>query len=570
MTLLPIAERELRVASRRWYTFWGRLGAAAFALLVFLGLQLLAEVTRGSFRAGEVQFAILKWMAFLFACSVGIFLTSDSLSEEKREGTLGLLFLTDLRGHDVVLGKLICHSLQASYGLVAAIPILGLTMLSGGVAGVEFGHVMLIIGNTLFLSLCAGLFVSSFSRDVMKAMNGALFLLLLILVGLPFIDWCLAGWDGARFKPILSFGSPGYLFIQTGPNLFRQYWFCLGLQHLLAWVFLIVACLCAPRAWQEKSNRADSSAASLSQRWRFGSKRSRLRLRQKLLERGPILWLALRDRWLPRFIWCVMLIGLAALAWSLVCFQNSRPLQVAAYLQMPFGFGLLLWMSSQASRFFVDGIRTGALELVLVTPVVPAQIIRSQWKALFRVFFVPALLLILVNTAGTWFTIREMQKNMAGVKSPSPAGFGFAEIQIATLCVGVVKLAGNLVAVAWFGMWMGMTTRKTSIAVFKTVCFVIVIPFIVLGFAQWMIMAALMMGKLMMFQLPFWISIATGGVLSLAKNIFFIVLARHRLFSGFRDAMLREGRVPRAMAPPPVPPPVSPPPPVIPVPLRAG
>ena len=29
--------------------------------------------------------------------------TADSLSAEKREGTLGLLFLTDLRGYDVVL-----------------------------------------------------------------------------------------------------------------------------------------------------------------------------------------------------------------------------------------------------------------------------------------------------------------------------------------------------------------------------------------------------------------------------------------------------------------------------------
>lgn len=568
MTLLPIAERELRVASRRWYTFWGRLGAAAFALLVFFGLQLLAGVSQGSFRAGAVQFAILKWMGFLFACSAGIFLTSDSLSEEKREGTLGLLFLTDLRGYDVVLGKLICHSLQAFYGLLAAVPILGLTMLSGGVAGAEFGHVMLIIGNTLFLSLCAGLFVSSISRDVMKAMNGALILSLLVLVGLPIADWCLAGGKISHFKPLLCLGSPAYLFSETGPYLFREYWLCLGIQHILAWVFLALACICAPRAWQEKSNQTNSSGASFSQRWRFGGKRARLRLRQRLLPRDPILWLALRDRWLPRFMWCVMAIGLVVLAWSLVYFQNWYPLQVAAYLQIPVGFGLLLWMSSQASRFFVDGIRTGALELVLVTPVVPAQIIRSQWKALCRVFFLPALLLIVINVLGSAAMLFEMKKNMAGVKST--AGFDFIGIQVATLCVGVIKLAGNLAAVGWFGMWMGMTTRKTSLAVLKTICFVIVIPAIVLAFGQGMIMATFMVGKLMMFHWPFWINIATGGVLSLAKNIFFIILARQRLYSGFRDAMLREARIPRIITPPPAPPPLSQPPPIVSIGAGAG
>ena len=32
-------------------------------------------------------------------------MTADCLSEEKREGTLGLLFLTDLRGYDIVVSS---------------------------------------------------------------------------------------------------------------------------------------------------------------------------------------------------------------------------------------------------------------------------------------------------------------------------------------------------------------------------------------------------------------------------------------------------------------------------------
>ena len=59
---------------------------------------------------GTGIFGVLKWMGMIYACGAGVFLTADCLSEEKREGTLGLLFLTDLRGHDVALGKLLATS----------------------------------------------------------------------------------------------------------------------------------------------------------------------------------------------------------------------------------------------------------------------------------------------------------------------------------------------------------------------------------------------------------------------------------------------------------------------------
>src|ERR1700722_3297649 len=97
-------------------------------------------------------------------------------------------------------------------------------------------------------------------------------------------------------------------------------------------------------------------------------------------------------------------------------------------------------------------------------------------------------------------------------------------------------------------MWMGMTTRKTSLAVFKTICFVIVLPAIALSFGQGIMMTMLMLAKW-----PFWLSIAMYGVSHIAKNIFFIFLARHRLLAGFRDAMLRDGRhVTRVLPPPPL------------------
>jgi ABC-type transport system involved in multi-copper enzyme maturation permease subunit len=69
-------------------------------------------------------FAVQTVCAFGLSLLAGLFLTSDCLSEEKREGTLGLLFLTDLKSHDIVLGKFVATALSALYCLLALLPVM--------------------------------------------------------------------------------------------------------------------------------------------------------------------------------------------------------------------------------------------------------------------------------------------------------------------------------------------------------------------------------------------------------------------------------------------------------------
>ncbi|MCX6925574.1 MAG: ABC transporter permease, partial [Verrucomicrobia bacterium] len=101
MTFLPIVARELRVASRRPGTYWVRSGAGLAIIIIgtwfFLMYSGLAsqEIAMG-------LFMILTGSALLYSVLSGMWFTADCLSEEKREGTLGLLFLTDLKGYDVV------------------------------------------------------------------------------------------------------------------------------------------------------------------------------------------------------------------------------------------------------------------------------------------------------------------------------------------------------------------------------------------------------------------------------------------------------------------------------------
>src|SRR5262249_28476482 len=102
------------------------------------------------------------------------------LSSEKREETLGFLFLTDLKGYDVVLGKLLATSLRSIYGLLATFPVMSIPLLLGGVQAAEFWRVILVILNTLLLSLSMGLLISTLLRRQRVTTHLAAVLMLLL------------------------------------------------------------------------------------------------------------------------------------------------------------------------------------------------------------------------------------------------------------------------------------------------------------------------------------------------------------------------------------------------------
>src|SRR3989441_6521972 len=102
MRFLPVVERELRMAARRRSTYGLRLlvALAAFSLTLWI-CTLPARGQQPPTELGKSLFAVLTIMAFAYCLLIGPFLTTDSISSEKREGTLGLLFLTDLSSFDV-------------------------------------------------------------------------------------------------------------------------------------------------------------------------------------------------------------------------------------------------------------------------------------------------------------------------------------------------------------------------------------------------------------------------------------------------------------------------------------
>src|SRR5262245_10381843 len=124
MTFLPVIERELRRRSRRRLTYWSRVGVALGGLLVAIP-PLLSSDLLGSVDSTEAAQQIFNGLvvALFLLCAASCLLTADAIGQERRDGTLGLLMLTRVRGVDLLLGKLGSCGISALGAVAAFLPI---------------------------------------------------------------------------------------------------------------------------------------------------------------------------------------------------------------------------------------------------------------------------------------------------------------------------------------------------------------------------------------------------------------------------------------------------------------
>src|SRR5688572_26045665 len=103
MNVTPVIVRELRAEARNPVNYWIRVIAAALLVLPVAFLGLVGELKSTS--NGRETFELLTCILFVAAWIIIPVTVSDCVSREKREGTLGLLFLTPLNAREILFGK---------------------------------------------------------------------------------------------------------------------------------------------------------------------------------------------------------------------------------------------------------------------------------------------------------------------------------------------------------------------------------------------------------------------------------------------------------------------------------
>ena len=469
MTFLPIVERELRVAARRPGTYRARLLVAVIATLIGSSIFLIEDGMPPQ-ELGTYIFRGLAALSLVYCLAAGRRSTADCLSEEKREGTLGLLFLTDLRGYDVVFGKLAATSLNSFYGLMAVFPVMAIPLLMGGVTNAEFWRMALVLIDTFVFSLALGIFGSAWTRDARNA-YAANFGMLLGLILLPAMVAGLLALNssGATFLPPLLFTCPGYAFYLSFDKPYTAdpgyFWWTTGTLFFLAVGCIGLAAKITPGSWQDKPTRRQSKGwGERWKTWNFGPVAGRAAYRKRLLNQNAFLWLTAREQRKTRHVWIFLgLMGLWALGGWLVEGNLWLDAPVTVTLSLIVNVTLKLWITLEAGQRLAEDKKAGAMELLLTTPLEMRDIFRGQVMALRRQFLGPLVVVVISEIILGW--------NTGKYSSDKPNGWVWV--------AGIFMLILDIVALSLVSMSLALTAKGPTQALLGTVFRILVIPWLV-------------------------------------------------------------------------------------------
>lgn len=451
--------------SRRPVTYRVRVGAVVLALAI-LGLVQILNFSPNPTQRGLTVMTILTVLGMAYCFLEGLRGTSDCLSSERREGTLRLLFLTELKGYDVVAGKLAAASLNSFYGLLAILPILGITTLMGGVTGGDFWRVMLVLINTLVFCLSVGMWNSSRYEESMKSAAQTVQWLIIFIGIFPFIDR-VAAMSGKQ-TPLELF-SPGYACWMAFDLRYRaapgSFWISNVMIFCASLVFLGLASrrvIRLSRDDPEKVIQSIEHQKSISSRVKAPPK--------SLLEKNPAQWLASYKTGGSKLlvVYCVLLVVsmLAALSTrvgtlAIVIGVNYSVYFITAWI-------LVTLFVHQTNRIFFHGRKDGSLELLLSTPIQVEDVLKGQrqaMKTLMNIIIVVNAFLTGIRAIFWWL-------------SSASSGMGLSGYLIMNLA-SIVSMVFMVHASTWVAMWQSLSTANQTRAIARTFFFTVIVPVLI-------------------------------------------------------------------------------------------
>jgi len=416
MNAWPVIHRELRAQSRQVFTYWLRVvgAAAVIAMAIFftanVGLRPDAGSALFSFLHGILQISIWLLVPMLAA---------DCLSRERREGTLGLLFLTPLTARDIVLAKGVVHGLRAATLLLAAVPVAMLPALIGGVSWRQVVASAALNAAAACLALAAGLVASASSKSWIRSLLAAYVWSAILAFGMcsALLGFMTQALKGGRPFSMFNIWQGFQLALGINPEFFMSsYYYRSGLTFfdnntskrlfdavmtaslmvlLVAAVVFLLALLVAAwvtsRAWQERPPHPLMTRLTrvfctpmlmqdLLKRWM-----------RHTLERNPIGWLE-RRAWSGRLViwgWLAVMISI----YSLLVSNANYLYRSLDTIHVVMGTLLVGSLAVNSASSFRRERETRVLELLLISPVKEWQIIGCRLRGLWGQFL-PSIILL--------------------------------------------------------------------------------------------------------------------------------------------------------------------------------
>ena len=341
-------------------------------------------------------------------------------------------------------------------------------------------------------------------------------------IGLPLIAWMIVEFSDAVYAEeaarLLLLSSPGYTLVLAtfdflaNPAGARDFRISLGVIHGIAWFLILFSCWRLPRSW--KDNPASAGGMRLRESWKqwsFGTGEQRRAFQTRLMDINSFFWVAARDRIKPMIVWGVL--GLMGALWLWGFLENRRdwadtPMHVMTILTCH--TVLKIWVTMEACHRFGEDRQSGALELLLATPISVARLVEGQLLALRRQFAGPVLLVLTMD-----FLMLLAERTDRD----------WVLLVLAAMIVFVV----DLVALSWTGMWLGLRSRSGTRATWGAIWRLLALPwviFIMITIVAEIVASGLNVSEAGVIGIWFAISVLIG--------LYFGFDSRHRLLSEFR------------------------------------
>jgi hypothetical protein len=201
-----------------------------------------------------------------------------------------------------------------------------------------------------------------------------------------------------------------------------------------------------------------------------GRGEQRASARRQLLDENPVLWLTGRHRLKGVLVW--VFLGSLALIWILsAAYMDWKNLDEALtiVLLLAAHTGLKAWLASEAARQFSQDRASGALELLLSTPLPVEEILRGQRLALQRQFLIPSL--VVLGFDGIL--------GLALLNKADSVVYWAAAMQVFVL---------DMLVLVPVGMWQGLNSRRANTAASTALAQILVLPWVL--YALFMIFIA--------------------------------------------------------------------------------
>lgn len=392
MNLLPLIERELRVALRKRQPVSSRFRTAILCTALALGYILLnIDVNPG--KTGPRVHALLCIICLIIAFRTPQ-LVAGSFADERRNQTLGFLFLSGLSPGEIFLSKLFSAAMIAFNSMLAIFPLLALPFVIGGVSFDLFLATVCGVPNLLLFVLAVTMLASVLAKDDgMALMLSRVFTVVICTFSL--ITYTLLARKGATPSAGWLWLSPAYCpyLLFTGlKGGTAAYW--------SSWIFTLAwSCLCLAaaglglkRLWRRYQEGTESRfVGRFWQGLSHGSIRFRRRAKKTWMDVNPFVWAAARDRVGRLLGWTAffMVIAIWLICWAL---WPSSVLVSFNFLLVAGALNIMLsWIVDySAAKTLTEPRHDGTYELMLTTPLNPSDIVWGELEAL-QILFKPVI-----------------------------------------------------------------------------------------------------------------------------------------------------------------------------------